>query len=534
MSIPDPIKIGIDNGWKVVDASRLTAPLTLECDVVIAGTGAGGGVTAEVLAEAGLKVILLEEGPLKSSTDFKMRERDAYPHLYQESAARQTADKGITIMQGRSVGGSTTVNWTSSFRTPPATLAHWQSVHGLKELSVESLAPWFKKMEDRLSISPWEVPPNENNDVLKRGCEKLGIPAAAIRRNVKACWNLGYCGMGCPTNAKQSMLVTTIPRALTLGAQLIHHVRVERLESAGDRIVALHARAMEPSPVVPAVRARDLAITIRARHYVLCAGAIGTPAILLRSQTIDPHKNVGQRTFLHPSLVSAAIMPEKVEGHSGAPQTIYSDHFLDTLPVAGPIGYKLEAPPIHPMLTSINLPGFGVDHAAWMTRFPNMQVLIALTRDGFHAGSIGGQVRLRSDGSPLLHYPITDYLWDGARRALLTMAEIQFAAGARYVVPMHNDARASTSFAEAKTQIESLTMATTRTRVVSAHVMGGAAMGADAKTSVVNHLGRHHQLANLSVHDGSLFPTSIGANPQLSIYGLVARNSAALADLLKS
>ena len=117
----DPIVAGLARGWKVLDAATLTQDQSLDTDVVIVGTGAGGGVTAETLARAGLRVMLLEEGPLKSTRDFRMREAEAYPSLYQDSAARQTKDKGINILQGRSVGGSTTVNWTSSFRTPPDT-----------------------------------------------------------------------------------------------------------------------------------------------------------------------------------------------------------------------------------------------------------------------------------------------------------------------------------------------------------------------------------------------------------------------------
>jgi choline dehydrogenase-like flavoprotein len=526
----DPIRVGLARGWQVTDASRLAAALDLECDVVIAGSGAGGGVSADILSAAGLRVILLEEGPLKSSSDFRMREREAYPHLYQESAARQTRDKGITILQGRSVGGSTTVNWTSSFRTPATTLRHWREVHGLATLTDAELTPWFEKMEGLLTILPWIVPPNENNDVLKRGCEKLGYAAGSIRRNVKNCWNLGYCGMGCPTNAKQSMLVTTIPAALDRGAHLIHHVRVERLVVEGERIARLEAHAMEPSSAVPAVRVRgELPVTIRARHYVLSAGAIGSPAIALRSRLPDPHAQIGRRTFLHPVVATAAIMPNKVEAHSGAPQTIFSDHFLSDTPATSPLGFKLESPPLHPILGSINLQGYGADHAAWMKRFPYLQVTLALMRDGFHPKSQGGQVKLNKDGSPVLDYPLDDYFWEGARRAMKVMAAIQFAAGARYVVPLHNEGRASTSLRDAEAHIDGLTLATTRARVASAHVMGGMAMGADARTSVVDHYGRHHRISNLSVHDGSIFPTSIGANPQLSIYGLTARNASALA-----
>lgn len=174
--IPDPILAGLAAGWSVIDCASVDADRTLEADVVIVGSGAGGGVSAEILAKSGLKVIIVEEGALKSSKDFKMREADAYPALYQESAARKTKDKAINILQGRTVGGSTTVNWTSSFRTPTPTLEYWQQQFGLAGYTAEALAPWFLMMEERLSVSTWLTPPNENNDLLKRGAAQLGIP----------------------------------------------------------------------------------------------------------------------------------------------------------------------------------------------------------------------------------------------------------------------------------------------------------------------------------------------------------------------
>jgi choline dehydrogenase-like flavoprotein len=526
--VPDPIRIGLDRGWSVLDGAHLKNDLAVECDVLIIGSGAGGGTAAEILSRAGLKVVIIEEGALKSSTDFKMLEKEAYPQLYQESAGRQTKDKAITILQGRTVGGSTTVNWTSSFRTPPATLNHWITQHGLREYSPESMAPWFARMEERLGIAPWPVDPNENNDVLKRGCAALKIPAAAIQRNVRGCWNLGYCGVGCPTNAKQSMLVTTIPASLDKGATLLHRTRVERLSLAGDRVTGAEAVCLDESGLRP----NGVKITLRAREVIVAGGAINSPALLMRSKVPDPHQTLGKRTFLHPVNVSAALMPEVVDGFNGAPQTIYSDHFLDTLPLDGPIGFKLEAPPVHPILAGITLQGYGEAHSAWMRRLRNLQVVIALFRDGFHPESVGGSVSLRDDGSPLLDYSISKYVWEGMRRAFFTMAEIQFAAGAKIVMPMHEDGQPLRSWAEAKKHIAELAMQPLACRVVSAHVMGGCAMGADEKRSVVRGDGRHHQLQNLWVFDGSAFPTSIGANPQLSIYGMVARNATRLAQAM--
>ena len=277
---------GLASGWRVHDASGSSSDLKLDADVAIVGTGAGGGTAAEILAKAGLRVVMIEEGPLHSSSDFHMLEAQAYPQLYQESAGRKTKDKGINILQGRCVGGSTTVNWTSSFRTPPATLEYWQRNFGLAELTVEELAPWFAMMERRLSIAPWTIAPNANNDALRRGAERLGIPTGTMQRNVTGCWNLGYCGLGCPTQAKQSMLVTTIPAALSLGAVLVSRARALRLIVEKDRVTGLECAALDASGLRPGPHK----VTVSARHCVLAAGAIGSPALLLRSQAPDPYR----------------------------------------------------------------------------------------------------------------------------------------------------------------------------------------------------------------------------------------------------
>jgi hypothetical protein len=219
-------------------------------------------------------------------------------------------------------------------------------------------------------------------------------------------------------------------------------------------------------------------------------------------------------------------------GYYGAPQTVYSDHFLDTMPVDGPIGFKLEAPPLHPVLAAITLPRHGAAHAGWMHHLPKMQVLLALMRDGFHPASPGGRVTLAGDGTPVLDYPLTPYIWEGVRRAFRTMAEIQFAAGASVVMPIHGNGAAYQDWKRARGAIDGFTLAPLITPVVSAHVMGGCPLGPDPRRAVVDATGCHHQLANLYVLDASLFPTSLGVNPQLTIFALVARLASGLAAKL--
>ena len=530
MSLPDPIKEGLARGWKVLGGAHGALPPSITCDVAIIGSGAGAGITAELLTKAGLQVVIIEEGQLKSSTDFKQREPEAYASLYQEAAGRQTKDKGITILQGRSVGGTTTVNWTSSFRTPPSTLQYWQEKFGLTDYTSEALAPYFQQAEQRLNIAPWQTAPNENNELLRRGAAKLGIKAEVIPRNVKGCYNLGSCGMGCPTNAKQSMLVTTIPFALDGGATLLVETRAEKFEISNGRVQGLTCIAVKPNAAP--VNANGPTTQIIAKHYVLAGGSINSPALLLRSKAPDPHKQLGTRTFLHPVAITTAVMSNTVAGWDGAPQSIYSDHYLTTQPVDGVMGFKLEVAPLHPVFFGANLPGFGQKQADLFRQFPHANVMLALMRDGFHDQSVGGKVELRSDGSPLLDYPLTDYVLDGARRGMLAMAEIQFEAGAKTVYPGHELGTGTSTWAETKKAIEALPMKPLLTKIGSAHVMGGCGLAADAQRGVTRPDGVHWQLENLSIHDGSLFPTSIGANPQLSIYGNINRLAQGLAKRL--
>ncbi len=517
----------------IIDASALAQDQTLDCDVVIVGTGAGGGFAAEVLSQAGLKVVMLEAGGYHRTEDFSQNEGVAFPMLYQQSGAQRTKDQAIAVFQGQTVGGTTVVNWTSSFRTPPKTLAHWAAVHAVKDADVETMAPYFEAVEQRLNIHEWtEIAPNENNAVLQRGCEKLGISWDRMHRNVRGCGNTGLCGLGCPLNAKQSMLITTIPEALKNGATLIYRARAETISLQGDRAVGVVAHALDARGVEKTGRK----LTIKARHVVVSAGSIRSPGLLLRSKTPDPSGLTGARTFLHPVSASMAVMPNRVDGYQGAPQSIYSDAYM--WPDDDRIGFKLETTPLQPVFALGNFDkSMGASHAALIKRFTYMHSQVALLRDGFHPQAAGGRVELQDveayGASEVLDYPLNDYLRDGFRRSLLAMMEVQFAGGADYVVPWHMQSQPLRSFDAAKAWLDQASFEIGRMQYGSAHVMGGCAMGEDPKTSVVDSYGAHHQVEGLSVFDGSIFPTSIGANPQESVYGFSLRNARKLAASLK-
>ena len=526
--IADPWKEGIASGWDVIDGASLEEDRTLEADVVIIGSGAGGGVSAEILSQAGLKVIILEAARLKSTHEFDMNEAAAYRDLYQEGATRMNKDASVSILQGRAVGGTTVVNWTSSFRTPARTLKHWGEHFGMDGLSPEEMAPWFGRMEKRLNVSKWIIPPNPNNEVLKRASEKLGWQWDTIPRNVEGCWDIGYCGTGCPTNAKKSMLVTTLPVAMDNGATLVHSAAAETLEIRGNRVRSVHCVALGRDG-----RHTGRSLTLRAPTIIAAGGGINTPGLLLRSKVPDPHERVGRRTTLHVTSTVFGDYDDEIAPYYGAPQSVYSDQFTWRDGVTGKAGYKLEVMPGHPGVTAILLDAPGPHHTEEMRRLPNLSLMIAMLRDGFHEQSQGGTVELRDDGTAVLDYPLTDYLMEGVRHSILSQAEAHFAAGARRVRARHPDCGWHESWSAARKELEGLRYATHFVPLGSAHVMGGCAMGEDERLCVTHSDGRYRHLDNLYVFDGSLFPTSLGVNPQLSIYAIVARNASVLAEKLR-
>jgi len=507
------------------NGATLEADLHLEADVVIVGTGAGGGISAEMLAGAGLRVVMIEEGKFYRPGQMPLREPWSLSRLYREGGAMPTKDGALTVVQGRTVGGSTVVNWTSSFRTPKNTLDHWRARHGLEGLGEDDLAPWFDLVEQRLNIHEW-TDHNRNNQLLAEGAAKLGWNHAPIRRNVRDCAGHGYCGLGCPVTAKQGMDVTTIPEALAAGAVLATRVRAERLVVEGTRVTAVECVALDERGLAPNGRR----VTVRAPRVVVAAGAIHGPALLLRSGVPDPYERIGKRTWLQLHNYSLSFVREKIDPYYGAPQSIYTNQWTWRDGVTGRAGFNMEVVGAQPVVSMAFWKGIGGEMADFARRLPHLHILVSQIRDGFHEDSQGGVVTLRKDGAGVLDYPISDYIRDGIRTSYAAMAECQFAAGAEAVHPACNDAAWYRNWREAKAEISALTLRSPNVYVNSTHPLGGCAMGADPRTSVVRADGRHHHLDNLYVLDGSVFPTSLGMNPCETIYALAARNSTLLAE----
>jgi len=490
----------------------MSADRQLTCDVCVIGSGAGGAVLAAGLAEAGVDVVILEEGGEYGARDFAVLDESwSLPTLYQERGGRATEDRAITVLQGRSVGGGTTVNWTTCFRTPDRILAHWRDLHGLV-LTSEDLAPHFAAVEQRLNIGPWPVTlVNENNRRLLEGARSLGVETTVLSRNVSGCANSGYCGFGCPYDAKQSMHMTYLPDAIAAGARLFPNTRATRLQTEGDRIVAVHAESMDPGADRPA----GPRLTVRPQMTVCSAGAINGPALLQRSG-INDRGRVGKRTFLHPVIAVAGRYDAPIHPWFGAPQSVSSHHWVDR---GSQVGFFVEAAPLHPVMASVAFAMHGEAKTRLMSQLQNTSALIALQVDGLHPDDHGGTVTARPDGRISLDYPLGPVLQESLQEAHVQLLRLHLAAGAREVLTLHNEPIIVSSEAGIA-RLRSAKYGALQHTMFSAHQMGGCAMGPDPATSVVDLSMRHHRLRDLFVVDGSVLPTSLGVNPSLTIYGL--------------
>ncbi|HVE84871.1 MAG TPA: GMC family oxidoreductase [Myxococcales bacterium] len=500
---------------RVFTGDELTRDSEVQAEVCIVGSGSGGGVLAHELAARGLDVVLLEEGGYHTRREFKMDEAWSYPNLYQEMANRGTDDLAIKIFQGRSVGGGTTINWTTCFRTPPRITQVWREKHGLQALTDEALRPHFEAVEHRLHIHQWPLEQiNANNKVLWDGCEKLGLHHKLIRRNVHKCANLGYCGVGCPVDAKQSMLVTYIPDAVEKGLRVYANASARRLELSGSRVSAVHAEIRDPATDKP----RGVRLVVRAKVVAVCGGAINSPALLLRSG-LDQGGRVGRRTFLHPTVVSVAMFDEEIAAYSGAPQSVYSHQWIQRGP--GKIGWFTETAPIHPVLATVSFAGFGADHRDLVQKLPHLNALVSSQNDGMLPDETGATVKLRggADDRLSISYDLRPEHFEAARASQEAMARIQLAAGARKVITLHESPVVIESEKDLA-KLDSARWERLRIRFFSAHQMGGCPMGADPERSVVTPELRFRGVDNLFVVDGSIFPTSLGVNPQQTIFGL--------------
>ena len=489
----------------------------LDFDILIVGSGAGGGVLAERLSplcRQGARVALLEAGPHFTRDHFNQREAEM-SGLFWARGAFYVQDGSLSLAMGRCVGGSTTVYTAVTFRTPAAVLDGWQRDFGVQDLNPEEFVPRFDRLEKELSVA--EMPEdriNENNRIFRSGCEALGWKCRPLRLAASLeCNGCGFCNLGCWNGSKKSTLEVHIPRALEQGVELLPNCHVEEVSETG--VLAEVSEA--PAGSVPG-RAPPGPLEIRAKLIILSAGAIHSPAILMRSRLPARSPALGKFITLHPALTLYGIMPRQVEGFRGYPKTFYTDEF------AASHHYLIETAFYFPGVSAKNLPGFGVAHKRRMKEYSRFVSVIVLELDEPQASN---RVVVKG-GQPVLEYRLSDSSVTNLVHSVRSSAKVFFAGGAERVLTpaaREPEIKAGTTAAEMEDAIHPRFFLRGREPVASAHPQGGCRMGRDMETSVVDSYGQVHGARNIFVCDASIFPTSVKVNPYLSVMAFADRTA---------
>lgn len=487
----------------IVRGADRRGDLVLDADAVVIGSGAGGATAARVLAEAGLDVVVLEEGPhITAAEHGAMRPTESLRHVWREGGLPFAIGVGdtpvINVTMGRVVGGSSMVTGGVCFRTPEAVHDTWVHERRLTALSAAGLAPHYDAVERWLEVT--EVPAERRSLAVSRfgdGLRKLGAELHPLRRNTRDCQGEGRCNFGCPHQAKLSVDLSALPQALARGATIVSDALVERIVFRGRKAVAVEGR----------IGGNDQRVTVYAERVVVAAGAWHDPLILRRSGIRK--RDLGRHMTLHPSFRTMARFAEPVRGWEGALQSAYSPSFMRD-------GLTLVALFVPPGVIAGGMPGIGPEHTRRAHDLQHIALFGCLLHD-----EGGGRVHAGPGREPLVTYHMARE--DRARLpgALKKMAELYFAAGALEVFtpvmglgPLTPDSLRT---------LDAERIRAGRYELSSQHPLGTCRMGVDARTSVVDPNGRVWDTDNVWVADGAIVPSSLGVNPQVTVMAMAHR-----------
>jgi choline dehydrogenase-like flavoprotein len=495
---------------------EITEPEELRCDVVVVGSGAGGGCVAAGLARAGLDVIVLEKGGMRTETSFDHLESPAVSDMYLYGAALTTADLGVLIVAGSTLGGGTVVNYTTSFDTPDHVLQEWTRQTGIAAFSDGEFAESLDEVATRVNVNTDSALPGRRDELMEEGLQKLGWDVDVLPRAVRGCTQddqCGYCGFGCRVGGKQSTYRTFLQDASAAGARIVVHADVRK-------VFIREGKAHGVGAYVDGHQ-----VHVRAKAVVAAAGAIETPALLLRSG-LDGE--VGRHLHLHPGFATFGVFDEDVRMWTGTLQARYSRQLRDRDGGYGPI---FETVPIHPGLGSGAMPWVSAaQHRELMANFSRLGFCAVLPRDRSE-----GRITVGRDGSPTVRYRLTA---DDERRivdGLVAAGQVMDAAGARELFTLHAPPLSYRPGPGAHDRwAAELRAAGVRGKVtgVSFHQMGSCRMGVDRATSAIDANNETHEVKRLFVADASAFPTASGVNPMLTIYGIANRAATKIAARL--
>jgi choline dehydrogenase-like flavoprotein len=497
----------------LIGQADVSADLRVECGAVVVGSGAGGATVAAELADAGIDVVIVEEGGYHPTESFTAEAGRALRTLYRDGGAGiATGRPPVLYSEGRCVGGSTVVNGGMSWRTPPQVLAHWERDQAVTAISERDMEPYFAKVESRISVGFQDSETiGPDAQLLKAGAEAKGWKIIPNLRNQLHCAGTNNCINGCPTGAKRSMLVTSVPRALARGARLFADCRVERVTRAAGKVTGVSGHFIRPGGQ-PGPKLR-----VRSPIVIVSGGAVQTPALLARSGLRSRSGQLGRNLTLHPNAKVIAFFDRDIIGWHGVHQAYQIREFMDE-------GILITAVNIPPSLLALGMPAHGRELGALMADYNRILTAGCLVED---TGT--GRVRTIPGLGPQVFYQITDA--DAARvvRGAELAAEVMFAAGARRVMlpldgtpPVHNMDQLRQLLARPvpKKSIELFTV----------HLMGTARMSEDPRRGVTDSFGAFHGVPGLFVADASLFPGPVGVNPMETVLALATRNAQRLIE----
>jgi len=513
-----------------IECLRPANETSLEADVCVVGTGAGGSVIAAKLAESGNRVIVLEAGPYRTAGAFTQREAESYDTMFQRHGVLTTRDVAFSVLAGQTAGGSSTINWMTCLKPPRWARDEWERECGLTGVASAAFDSFIAEVWSRLHVNVDESLVNPSNDVLRRGSEalgyRLGVDYDVIPRNAFGCGGrCDFCFFGCIYNAKQSTLVTYLPDAYRAGARFLFDAKADSISIEGDEVRGVEATFREDGRTIP--------VHVRARTVVAAGSAIQTPALLLRSGIRSPGVGLGLR--FDPTTALFGEFPSPIRMWSGPMQTIVVNRFQDA--DEGHHGPWLESAPGHPGLSALAIPwSGGRAHKDAMRRLDRAASTIVLVRDVAE-----GRVTIDAHGEPVLDYRLSTRDRRNLTRGLQEAARIQRAAGALRMGSLHlrdcsvGDGSSAIRDADFDAFIDRLGRLGIRENGValfSAHPMGSARAGTNPKTSAAKPTGESHDVRNLWIGDGSFLPTAPGVNPMISIMALAARTAGFIRERL--